>query len=233
VSDLAAYLAAQLGGDVLTKPLSELISIVRFRGDFRNSVRFPDSNIATEIQAAWGELYELIAETHEGYWVTSDTVTTTASTAFVSLPSDAWRVHAIDRLDGTDYIQLDQVGIADRNWFSSTAGRPCAYRLTARGIDLFPTPDAVYTLRVTYEPVAPFLDEIPRAYYNGWEEYVVYGALIRLTLNEQRTNDWQQQLDLARARITRGASQRKAQEPEYLVLRDAWDSDLLRDERWR
>lgn len=214
------------------KSLAEINAIVRFRGDFRSSVRFPDANVNTEIQAAFAELYEAVADTNEGYWDTSATVVTVASTAFVALPSDAWRVRGIDRLDGSDYLELDQVGIADRNRFSITPGKPCAYRLTARGADLYPTPDAVYTLRVTYTPTAPVLSA-SREYFNNWDEYVTYGALLRLSLNSGRqTGEWQQQLDIQRARITRGASQRKAQEPEYLVLRDGFD-EFDRDERWR
>lgn len=234
MSDLASPLASSLGGDPLTKNLADLISIIRFRGDYRNVLRFPDANLTTEIQAAFAEWYELVVDTNEGYFDTNDTVTTTSSVGFVALPDGTWRVRGIDRLDGSDYIGLEQVGIAERNWFSSTPGRPCAYRLTFRGADLFPTPDAAYTLRVTYTPVAPTLDSTQRAFFNSWEEYTVYGALVRLALNEERDpGAWQQQLDIQRARITRGASQRKAQEPEYLVLRDSGYDDFDRDERWR
>ncbi len=208
-----------------TKTLAEILEIVRFRGDFRNVQRFPTANVNAEIQAAWTELYELVADTNEGYFDTSATAATTAGTAFVAGPSDMWRVRGVDRLDGSDYIPLDQVGIDDRNRFGSTTDEPSAYRLTARGIDLYPTPGAIYTLRVTYTPTAPVLSAA-REYFNGWEEYVIYGALIRLTLNQQRTGgDWERQLAMARERITRGASQRKAAEPEYLALREGGYGD--------
>lgn len=215
------------------KSLTDLLAIVRFRGDFRNTIRFPDANLTTEIQAAFAEVYELIADTNEGYWDTLGTVPTVASTAFVALPSDAWRVRKISRLDGTDYIPMMQIGIDDVDSFStSSTGRPVAYRLTARGADLYQTPDAVYTLRVIYTPLAPTLSAA-REWYNGWEEYVVYGALVRLTLNEERSSgDWKGELADARARVVRGASGRKSQQPEYLVLHDGCD-DFDRDARWR
>lgn len=219
---LAAPLASPLGGDPGTKVLGDIISAVRFRGDFRSTQRFPDANLTTEIQAAWAELYELIADTQEGYWDTDLLMQTSADVAFAALPSDAWRIRAIDRMDGTTPLELCQVGISERNRYSSSTGQPLAYRLTSRGIDIYPTPDAVYTLRVTYTPIAPTVDpEIPFTYYNGWEEFVIYGALIRLALNEERdTGSWERELEKQRARIIRGASQRKAQEPEYLVLRE-------------
>jgi hypothetical protein len=214
-----------------SKSLADLNAIVRFRGDYRNLVRFPDANINVEIQAAFAELYELIADTNEGYWDTTSTVDTAVEDDFVALPSEAWRVRGIDRFDGDDPVELMQVTIADRNRFGSRTGKPCAYRLTARGADIYPSADAVYVLRIVYTPFAPVLDDA-REWYNGWEEYVVFGALIRLALNEERSaGEWQQQLDIQRARIVRGASGRKSAGPEYLTLYDGGFD--FSDEVWR
>lgn len=234
MSPLAAPLASPLGGDPGSRTLADITTIVRFRGDFRNVQRFPTANVQSEIQAAWAELYELIADTQEGYWDTDLLVLTTVGTTFSALPNDTWRVRGVDRLDGTSYLQLRQVGIEDRNRFSTDTGEPVAYRLTSRGLDLYPTPNAVYTIRVTYTPIAPTLDEeIPFTYYNAWEEFVIYGALLRLALNEERdVSSWQQQLDYQRQRITRGASQRKAQEPEYIPIGGGYD-EIDRDGWWR
>jgi hypothetical protein len=223
------------GSAAVTKALADINAIVRFRGDFRNVLRYPDANINVEIQTAWAELYELIANTNEGYWDTKTTVSTVAAQDFVALPSDAWRVRGIDRLDGADYIPMAQIGISDRTRYNADLSQPRAYYLSSRGAELFPTPDQVYTLRVVYTPVAPALDTTQRNYYNGWEEYVVYGTLVRLVLQEDRAStQWKAELADQRARILSGASQRKAQEPEYVPLRDrqGW-GDLDRDERWR
>jgi hypothetical protein len=76
----------------------------------------------------------------------------------VALPSDSWRVRAIDLIDSAGcQIELDQVGIDQRNRYGTIVARPVAYRLTARGIDLYPTPDQAYTLRLLYTPSAPDL----------------------------------------------------------------------------
>lgn len=225
-----------------SKSLSDIISTVRFRGDFRNTNRFPDSNITTEVQAAWTELYELIAGTNEGYWDIDTTVVTVVGQPFVALPTDTWRVRGIDilcstgfGLNGTDYRELQQLNIADRNRYCTSLDEPDGYRLSAQGANLYPTPDQVYTLRITYTPTAPILGAA-REYYNGWEEYVIYATLIRLSLNEERdVSSWQAQLDFQRARITSGASERKSQEPEYLVPRDGltdYDPEFARDQRW-
>lgn len=212
--------------------LATIISIVRFRGDMRSSIRFPDANLTTEIQAAWAELYQLIAETNQGYWDVTATGATTQAVDFVALPSGCWTVRKISRLEGTTYLPMDQIGIDDIDSFPAS-GRPVAFRPTARGVDLYPTPDAVYTLRFIYTPVAPTLGSAIE-FYNGWEEFVIYGALIRLAANSERDiTAWERQLEKASAVITAGAAQRKAQEPDYIPIREMeWD-ETWRDERWR
>lgn len=215
--------------------LATLRDTVRFRGDYQNVRKFSDANLNIEIQQSFGEFYELVADTNEGFWDTSATVATTANTTYVALPTDAWRVQGVDRLDGGDYVELQQVSVSERNRFGSSAtGEPSIYRLTARGIELLPTPDAIYTLRVLYTPLAPALTESqPREWYNGWEDYVVTATLLRLDQREQRPlADRLAILERAKQRIISGASKRKQQEPEYLNLRESTAFDMW-DERWR
>ncbi len=140
------------------KFLSEIIQTIRDRGDFRNPTKFTDAIITKEAQAAFAELYQLIAGVQEGYFDIYATLTTRATADFVALPSDGWRVRAIDILDSAGCPDpLDQVGIDQRNNYGIVRAKPEAYRLTQRGIDLYPPPDAAYSLRVLYTPSAPNL----------------------------------------------------------------------------
>lgn len=140
------------------KFLSEIIQTIRDRGDFRNPIKFSDAIITKEAQAAFAELYQMIGKTNEGYFDTYATATTRASIPFVALPSDNWIVRAIDIIDSAGCATaLRQVGIDQRNRYGVTAGKPCEYRLTSRGADLYPTPDQAYTLRILYTPSAPVL----------------------------------------------------------------------------
>ncbi len=216
-----------------TKTLSDVRAMVRFRGDFRNTVRFPDANVDTEIQAAHAEWYELICESNAGFFDTTTTAPTVANQAYVALPADAWIIRAVDRQEGTEFEPMKQIGIDERNRYGTTTDRPTAFRLTARGADLFPTPNAVYTLRFTYTPVVtPLGDVYPTDFLNSWEEYVVYATLLRLAENEERSgNNWQERVDRQAARIKSAASQRRSSEPEYVPLRDHVMSDLDVDAR--
>lgn len=196
-----------------SKSLADIRAIVRNRGDYQNARNFPSADVDVEIQAAFAELYELIADVNEGYWDVSSTIATVANQAYAALPADAWRVRALDRLDGSEYVPLRRIEIGDPVTMSASTDRPVGYRLSARGVELYKTPDAVYSIRVLYTPQAPTLSAA-RDWYNGWEEYVVYGALVRLALREQRSSgDWDRQLAVQRERITRGASQRAAGSP--------------------
>lgn len=233
MSYLPAWLPADLGGDPVMKSLADIISIVRFRGDMRSTLRFPDANLTHEIQASWAELYQLIAQVNQGYWDTTGTIDTTPDFDFIPAPSATWIIRKVSRLDGNEYVPMDQIGVDEIDNFSSNNGRPVAFRPTERGIDVYPTPDAIYTIRFVYTPLAPQLSEA-REFGNGWEEFVIFGALIRLAANSERNiTDWERQLEKARVVITGGASQRKAQEPDYIPIRESMWDDISRDERWR
>jgi hypothetical protein len=223
----------------MTQTLAQLITIVRNRGDARNTVRFPDAYLTAELQAAFAEGYELIVEQNSGFFDQFDNVSTVAHQAFVALPAGppvSWIVRAVDRQDGNDFIPIPRVGIKDRLRYGTTEGRPGAHRLTARGIDLYPTPDQIYTLRVLHTPAAPILDATPREYYSSWEEYAVYGALVRLYNTQGRDPmQWSRQLALTTERIMKAAGERDSSGPEYLNLRegpggDSWDGEL---DAWR
>lgn len=203
--------------------LASLRSTIRSRGDVPLSRKFSNEYLNAEIQTSWADLHELIEDVNEGYFDKDGTVTTTASTAFVALPSDCWKVKAIDILDGGEYRELRQIAIGERNRYGATTDMPDAYRLTERGVDLFPTPNAVYTLRVTYaRVVTPLSESSPTTMPNEWHDYVIWSVIVRIAASEERPiNEYAAMLEQSKQRITRGASKRRQQEPEYLVLREA------------
>jgi hypothetical protein len=207
----------------MTKSLDDIRTIVRNRGDMRNTVRFPNSVIDPEIQAAFGEFYGLVVAANKGFYDTEATTPTVAAQPFAPLPAvtpPVWVIRGVDLLDGGDYVPLGKFGIKDRNRFgTSTQGKPRMWRRTARGLDLLPTPNAIYTLRVVYTPSAPQLDATQREYYNGWEEYAIFGALIRLGGTEHNdASEWRQQIDRTAARVRTEASDAEADGPEHLNL---------------
>lgn len=202
--------------------LASLRTVVRTRGDFPTSAKHTSTFLDLELQTSWAELHELIEDCNEGFWDTSSTTPTIANQAYVALPVAAWKIKGVDILDGAEYSELAQVGTSDRNRFGSTTDQPRAYRLTERGIDLFPTPNAVYTIRITYARVVTALSEstattIP----NDWQDYVAWSTILKLNTTERRdSSESMAMVQATRARIIAGASKRRQQEPEYIPLRE-------------
>lgn len=205
---------------------------VRFLGDYQNKQRFPDVDVNREIQKAFRKMYSIVDGKHQGWWDTEATLTTTANIAFVALAPDMWRIRGVDLLDGTEYFALRRVTIDDRNKFGTTTDQPSAHRLSARGVELYATPDAAYTLRITYAPKAPDLAEAAsREWFNGWEDYVVQCTLAELDRREGRPslNDRLTAMKLAQDLLEADSGSRDEQEPEYLPLREDGDFLLPRD----
>ena len=202
--------------------LATLEAAVRFRGDYQNTRRFSPVDVRREIQKSFNKWYALIDSTHEGYWDTQTEMVTVPSQAYAKLPSSVWKVKGVDRLDGTEYVELRQVGIDRRNDYGNSTGIPSAYRLSARGLELYCAPDAIYTLRIINTPKAPqLMDAKQFDFINGWDDYVVECTLLALDKREGKPlRERMENIDMMAAQIKSEASERKAQEPDYIPLRE-------------
>ncbi len=208
-----------------TVTLASVRELVRQRGDYLSVRKFTNAYVNSEIQAAWTELFELMDDVCEGWWDTQDTTPTVANIAYAVIPATCKRVLSVDILDGSDYRELRQVGTGDRNRFGTGTGKPVAYRLSSRGIELHQTPDAVYTLRVLFSPICPALHESAGIELYGLHEYIVTSALLRLDQREERPiTERMAELGRQRERVVRAAAKRKQQEPDYLNLREGGGS---------
>jgi hypothetical protein len=206
-----------------TKTLSVLRDRIRFLGSYENSTKFTTALVNDEINAALAELYELLDDVHGGYFDTDTTTPTVTNQAYVDLPATFWRLRGVDILVGGKYRALEQIGIEQRNDFQTSTGQPVAYRTIAGGargrLALYPTPSGVNTLRIVYTPTYTPLsaDGDSFEYYNSYEDYVICGALLRLDQREERPlGERQNELARIRDRIVKGASRRRAAEPQYL-----------------
>jgi hypothetical protein len=201
--------------------LTTVRAAVRELGDFPLSPKFSNDFVDREIQTAWTALHRLVEKVNEGYWDKSGTTPTVASQAYAALPSDCWKVKGVDILDGTEYRELRQIAIGERNRYGQTTDKPDAYRLTERGIDLFPTPNAVFTLRVTYARKVTTLAGTAVTVDEEWHDFVVWSAILKISASEERpTGDYQAAIDRASMAIADSATGRRQAEPEYVILRE-------------
>jgi hypothetical protein len=206
---------------------STLRDTIRKSGGYENVRKFNNDFLNTKIQSAFAKFWQLVAKEHKGYWDTDSTVATVANQAYVALPATCWTIQAIDLLDSNGKVtqRLAQVGIDARTRYEDTGSEPCAYRRSARGVELYPPPSAVLTLKVYYTPFAPTLDEdTTREWYNGWEELVVEYVLLELDKREGKPlADRLETIKMMETQVKDGVEQSNQQEPEYLVLREFFD----------
>lgn len=201
--------------------LTSVRAAIRERGDFPASKKFTSDFVDREAQAAWTALHRVVEEVHEGWWDKEGTLATVANQAYVLLPADCRKVKGVDILDGTEYRELRQLSIGERHRYGQTADEPDAYRLTERGIDLYPTPNAVYTLRLIYARKVLPLSAVAVEVDEEWQDFVVWKAIIAIAASQERpTTEYEREMQRAEAAIRAGASGRRQAEPEYLVLRE-------------
>jgi hypothetical protein len=210
--------------------LSTVRTAIRERGDFKQSRVYTSDIVDREAQAAWTALHRVVEEVHEGWFDKEATASTVANQAYVPLSgslADVRRVKGVDLLDGTEYRPLSKLPIGARHRYGRTADEPDAYRLTERGVDLFPTPNAVYTLRVVYSRKVIPLSAIAVEVDEEWQDFVVWKAIIALAASQERaTGEYEREMARAEMAIRGGASGRDQTEPEYLILREYrsdWD----------
>lgn len=195
-----------------------LASRIRTVGDYASSLVFSATFLNDQINVAIGDYCDLLDEEFEGYRDKTGTVATVAGTATVALPSDFLKARAVDVLDSGRYRPLHLFAIAQTyGWDQQEI--PRGYMHVGANLELFPTPNAVYTIRLRYVPTAPVLDDdsdtidIP----NGWEDWIIHAVLA--VLDEREERDFGSRLavcDRIRARVAKAAKTRNVAGPCYV-----------------
>lgn len=180
------------------------------------------------INAGLDALYDLMVQAYgEDYFLTSSAFTTVAGTATYALPADFGKLRGVDLLyTGNTRVPLSRFNFAERNRLRDPllAGEVPSYRLQGSLLWLEPAPTAAYSGTLWYVPSRPLLvngaDSVNVP--NGWEDYAVLEAAIRVGLKEE--GDVSGLLSLQermRARLEAAVESRDAGEPERVVDTDA------------
>lgn len=216
--------------------LTQLRDQVRRLGHYENSTAFTSAFLNEWINKGLEEYHEVVADSFEGYLDKVDaSLVTVSGTQTVALPSDFYRLRALDKQLGTyEHVPLRHLSLLDSYRFQGQ-GSPAGYMLfggTTNAlpgrIRLFPVPDAVYTLRLTYVPTFTALvsDADTATFLPNGDEFVVYAALVHLDERDERNPAVRmQQRDAAKARLVGAAARRDSGEPEYLIPRHGYTSE--------
>jgi hypothetical protein len=197
-------------------------SRIRDVGDYNNEDVFPDSFLDEQINDAIGEYCDLLDDKNVGYRDTTTTLVTVAGTATVELPDDFHKARAVDLLYDGRYRKLARLTNEQTYGFERYGNaRPVGYMRVGGDLELFPTPDTVYTLRLRYVPEAAVLVEDDDAIDipNRWERFVIYTVLAVLDEAEERDSAPRLRVvAMIKARIEAAATQPDTSGPTYLPM---------------
>lgn len=126
--------------------------------DDPNKAYFTDSLLLTWINLAHREAQLKLLQAGQNYYeVPVETVTVSGQGDYV-LPSDFVTEHRLEIVtSGTgvneNIKQLMPITTNQQNFYSKATGLPEVYSLKKDRFSLYPTPDAVYTIRLYYSPM--------------------------------------------------------------------------------
>ncbi len=204
--------------------LATLRTRARQAADMVNSAFISDAEALSMLNASYQELYDIIVDIHEDYFVTTSSFSLTSNDAGVSaLPVDFLKLRGLDYLQGSDYLTVLPFNWANRNTFTSMGSWPdvagIAYRIMGSNIRIEPNDEATGTYRLWYVPAVTLLSAdadvvntaITRA---GWEEYIVVDTAMKMKQKEESdVSTLAGQKSALIRRINSAASNRDADQP--------------------
>jgi hypothetical protein len=205
-----------------TYNLSQLRERARQRADMENSRFISDSELNSFINASYGELYDLLVATRgENYYITSHSFTTTSGVDTYALPNDFFKLMGVDYVTSPNQaITLRPFMWQERNRFKepfyNNANYNLMYQIRGNNLVFVPAPNGNQSIKLWYIPRAIELNDDSDSFdgINGWEEYVIIDAAIKMRIKEETSID---ELVLAKsemkARISQASAGRDSSEP--------------------
>ncbi len=176
-----------------TVTLLQLRTRARQRADMESTGFIQDSELNTYINASYAELYDLLVSKYgSDYFVApAYTFSTTANTETYSLPADFYKLLGVDcKINSSNWKTLKRFEFAERN-LSQTwdvyASEFLRYRVFGSNLLLSPVPQGSLQMRAWYIPLPTALSADSDSFsgINGYEEYVVIDAAIKMLTKEE------------------------------------------------
>jgi hypothetical protein len=181
-----------------TRTLTNLIADVRFRADNQAAT---DPEITELINQSITALYDLLTNAFgDEYFELETSLSTVANNDSISLSgvTDFYKITGVWWLiSGGQYARISQYQPANSQTIIPSSGwnydANIYYRLRVNSLRFVPTPLAIHTVKLKYIPWAVRLVNGSDTFdgYNGWEEYPVVDAAIKLLEREGNTDDAQ------------------------------------------
>lgn len=220
----------------MSMTLAQVRTAARQRADQENSNFVSDSELNSYIQLSYAELYDIITSRFEDYHIQQLEFTITDGEKNYPLPDDFYKLRGVDlSADGADnWITVTKWNFQERNNSNRPVNRPLLgfnsvqYRILGDNIEFLPVTQAPGSYRMWYIPQCPTLSSDTSVVQgvNGWEEYVIVDAAIKMLVKEESdTTVLQLAKNQMLQRIEMLASNRDAGLPERTsdVTRNGYD----------
>lgn len=205
------------------------------RSDMKNSDFISDTELLSYINSSYAELYDILVDAHEDFFVNFTQFTLVSGTSLYTCPTNFYKNlgvdftssvgSAVDTVD--DWVELKRFNFRNRNRYDSPRaqlGRSLPsnlmYKLLGNAIAFVPTVNIAGTVRVWYVP-APTIFTTDTQVVDGvagWEEYIVVDAARKCLMKEEsNTDEFVAEKKLLLERIMNSAQQRDAGEPERVA----------------
>jgi hypothetical protein len=176
--------------DTLT--LLQLRTRARERADMVNSSFVTDTELTGYINSSYQEFYDLLTNAVEDYNISTSSFTI-ASGNTQAAPSDFYKVRGIDDMtDPSNPLPVRLFNFNERNDYSQRTLLPyrlstVSYRILGSNLTFLPDTQAQRPYKLWYVPIATplVLDADTAAGINGWLEYVVVDAAIKMLIKEE------------------------------------------------
>jgi hypothetical protein len=180
------------------KTLTDLIAEARQRANMENTQFVTDAEITARINAALGELYDLIIQADESYYqkqaaftltsapptgTSSATIPGTSTTNQITLPTDFYRMYGLDVTGAPSPIAVRKFNFAERNIQAFLA-----YTLLGSLLEVNPYQRAGNTYTLFYVPLPIYLasgSDALDSIMNPWWEYIAVAAAIDMLAKEE------------------------------------------------
>lgn len=137
---------------------SEIRSLTRIWLDEASAGFWTDAELNTLINLSNQRVNSIIAALHEDYFTASSTFSTVSGTLSYNLPTDfrfMRRLEHYSATDASDIRKLDEIKFprieSYAEWPFESAGKPRRYVIRGKQMDLYPPPNAIYTMRIYYD----------------------------------------------------------------------------------
>jgi hypothetical protein len=154
-----------------------------------------DSELTQYINNSAAELYDLIVESWQDYYLKSTTFPVLNGTDTYALPTDFYKLRGVDLLldAAGNAITLRPFQFAERNAYAFTPGynmfgvAQYRYQLQGNNIRFVPVPQTNSNVKLWYIPAqAPMVADIDTLDgIDGWEEYIIVDVAAKMIDKEE------------------------------------------------